>query len=212
MSLTVTGIIFLWKNSTPDGGTWTPSAVNFGYPAFLTSLFLNVLLTLMIIVRLVLHNRNIKKAMGTQSTTSGLYKTIVTMFVESFALYTVIFLLFIGTWGAKSYFVYTFFPILVETQVRATFAILGYLSDHADEQTIAPLLIITRVVNRSASTSSITSLPKNTGPIRFRSQWEEAGRYGTLVDEDPMRSVGAHEETASEICLETINENSPRQV
>lgn len=58
--------------------------------------------------------------MGTPAATNGLYKTIVTMLVESFALYTVTFLLFIGTWGAKSNFVYTFFPILVETQVRPT--------------------------------------------------------------------------------------------
>ena len=60
-----------------------------------------------------------KKAMGPRATANGLYKTIVTILVESFALYTVNFLLFIGTWGSKSYFVYTFFPALVETQVRA---------------------------------------------------------------------------------------------
>lgn len=114
----MTGIIFLCKNSKPNGGTWTSSAVNFGYPSFLTSLSLNVLLTLMIIARLLLHNKSLKRSMGSRATTNGLYKAVVTMLVESFALYTVCFLLFIGTWSAQSSFVYIFFPILVETQVR----------------------------------------------------------------------------------------------
>ena len=113
----VTGIIFLYKNASPGGGTWSSSAVNFGYPSFMTSLLLNVLLTLMITSRLILHSRSLKNAMGPSATINGVYKTILTVLVESFALYTVNFLLFIGTWSAKSAFVYTFFPILVETQV-----------------------------------------------------------------------------------------------
>lgn len=123
---TVTSIVFLCNNSKPDGGTWTPSALNLGYPSFLTSLALNVLLTLMIIARLALHNRKIKKALGSPATADGLYKTVVAILIESFTLYTVIFLLFIGTWSARSNFVYTFFPILAETQVRV------FLCPHRD--------------------------------------------------------------------------------
>ena len=124
--------------------------------------------------------------MGPTATTNRLYKTIVTILVESFALYTVTFLLFIGTWSARSDFVYTFFPILVETQVSASFTDPPQcLSNHGGEQAIAPLLITSRVVNQNASTSDHTS-PGNTGPIRFRSRWEYTGGCGTLSDENPM--------------------------
>lgn len=118
---TATGIVFLCKDLEPNGGTWGTFTVNFDHPSLLTSLTLNVLLTLMIIARLVLHSRSVKNAMGPSDTTNRVYKTVVTVLVESFALYTVGFLLFIGTWSARSYLVYTFFPVLVETQVRAVF-------------------------------------------------------------------------------------------
>jgi len=189
----VTGIIFLCKNSRPDGGTWTSSAVNLGYPSFLTSLFLNVLLTLMITVRLALHNRNIKNVLGPSAASNGLYKTVVTILIESFALYTVNFLLFIGTWGTKSYFVYTFFPILVETQA------------------IAPLLIISRVVNRSAPANNV-AFSGYTGSIHFRSRWESSGAYGTLLDESSMGPMGADGEITGELGArveDTVDENSP---
>jgi hypothetical protein len=213
---TVTGIIFLCKNTSPDGGTWTSSAVNFGYPSFLTSLALNVLLTLMVIARLVLHSRSLKSALGPLASTNGLYKTILTMLVESFALYTVSFLLFIGSWSAKSYLVYTFFPILVETQVRAVLrpaVTLEHLTDHFGEQAIAPLLIISQVINRSTFSSDASS--GETGSIHFRSQRETARVYGTFVDENPMSLMGGHEEIADEpdVGLEVNmdEENPPRR-
>jgi hypothetical protein len=117
-SLIVTGITLVSQNSRPGGGIWTPSAFKFGYPYLLVSLSLNVLLTLMIVMRLALYKRTIKNILGTTAGTNGLFKAIIAMLVESFALYTVTYLLFIGTWGGKSYLVYTFFPILTETQVR----------------------------------------------------------------------------------------------
>jgi len=73
----------------------------------------------MIVVRLVLHSRNIRTAMGTSNGVGGLYKAIVTMLIESSALYAVNSLLFVGTWGAGSGAADIFLPILAETQVRA---------------------------------------------------------------------------------------------
>jgi hypothetical protein len=208
---TVTGIVFFWKNVGPGGGTWSSSAENFGYPSFMTSLLLNVLLTSMIIARLLLHNRSFKNAMGPPSATDGLYKTIVTMLIESFALYTVNFLLFIGTWSAKSSFVYTFFPILVETQVRALFFrnIGTVLSNHGGEQAIAPLLIISRVTNRSPSTSDAIS-SETVGSMRFRSRRESAGGYGTIPDGNPMRPMGTYGAIMEELEA-SIDENPPPQ-
>ena len=86
-------------------------------PYFLISLLLNILLTLMIIVRLALHHRQIQNAMGTRAS-GRLYTTIITILVESCALYAFTFLLLIvmwfPTWGSR-----TFWSIVNETQVRA---------------------------------------------------------------------------------------------
>ena len=81
-----------------------------------TSVSLNVLLTFMIVIRLVLHTRNIQTAMGATGI-DGLCKTIVTMFVESSALFAVSSLLVIGppSHGIEDLFL----PILAEIQVRA---------------------------------------------------------------------------------------------
>lgn len=99
-----------WEWNNPQ----IPISGFFGFPYILISISLNILLTLMIVVRLVLHSRNIRAATGAPSRFSGLYKTIVTMLVECSALYTVISLLVIGTDTAN-----IFLPILAEAQVRA---------------------------------------------------------------------------------------------
>jgi hypothetical protein len=86
------------------------------------SLLLNVLLTLMIVTRLILHIRNMRNAMGTSVEASGLYKSIVSVLVESCALYATSFLVYIVTWslkGSGQYASEAFQPILAEAQVRA---------------------------------------------------------------------------------------------
>lgn len=79
---------------------------------------LNVLITLMIIARLALHSRNIRNAIGASSGVGGLYTTIITMLVESSAIYAVGYLLYIGTNVAGSYTGFIFSPLLGEIQVR----------------------------------------------------------------------------------------------
>lgn len=88
---------------------------------------------------------------------------------------------------------------------------LGRFSNHGDEQAIAPLLIISRLVNRSALTGDVTS--GNTGPICFRSQWESTVCYGTLPDGSSMSSTDAHGsgESTAELGVgveNTMNDNS----
>ena len=73
----------------------------------------------MIATRLMLHSKDIRKAMGTSAPTSGLYKAVVTVLVESCALYAVTFVLFVGPWAAGSPVSGIFFPILIQVQVRA---------------------------------------------------------------------------------------------
>ena len=83
------------------------------------TLSLNVLLTLMIVVRLVLRSRNVRAATKSPTGFGGLYRTIATMLIESSALFAVSSLLVIGPLIAKSPLMDLFLPILAETQVRA---------------------------------------------------------------------------------------------
>lgn len=94
------------------------SNIIFGTPYFTISLSLTVILTIMIVIRLTLYNRRIRRAIGAKTTTSGVYTTVIAMLVESYALYAVNFLLFIGAWGAGNDVANLFSPILIQTQVR----------------------------------------------------------------------------------------------
>ena len=89
-------------------------------PSLSISVSLNLLLILMIVVRLVLHGRNIRVAAGSPLGISGLYRTSITMLIESSALYTVSSFLVIGPVAAGSLVMDVFFPILAETQVCAS--------------------------------------------------------------------------------------------
>lgn len=75
----------------------------------------------MIIVRLILHNKNIQNAMGAPAATSRLYKTIVTMLVESFTLYAVTLLLYIALDATNNPALLVFAPVVTGTQVRDVF-------------------------------------------------------------------------------------------
>ena len=98
--------------------SWAPISPHFGIPYFAISVSLNVLLTLMIVVRLVMHGRNFRAATGSPTGIIGMYKAIATMLVESCALFAVSSLLFIGLFVTANPVSDAFFPILAETQVR----------------------------------------------------------------------------------------------
>jgi len=105
----------------------------FSVPYHSISVSLNVLLTLMIVIRLALHGRNIRTATGSLAGINGLYKTIPTMLIESCAIFAVSSVLVVGALAVVIYsptsnpnihvigscVVNIFFPILAEIQVRA---------------------------------------------------------------------------------------------
>ena len=113
------GIMVIYWYSQPGNNYAVISS--FGLPFYAISVSLNVLLTLMIVTRLILHRRNIRSAMGTQA--SGLYEVVITMLVESCALYAVAFILFIGPWGISNDVDYIVFPLLAEIQVCVRFCL-----------------------------------------------------------------------------------------
>lgn len=111
------GITIIYQTSQPVA-TWESSRI--GAPFYSISLSLNVLLTLMISIRLILHSRDIRNALGPLVKADRLYTTIVTILVESSALYAVNSLLYIGPWYAGNLLASIFITPLTVTQVRAT--------------------------------------------------------------------------------------------
>jgi hypothetical protein len=116
-----------YQITQPTDTAWSSVAQSFYYPFFAISPSLNIILTLMIVTRLILHRRNIQSAMGASArTTGGLYKAIVTILIESCSLYAISFILFIGPWASNSFFAANiFFPVVAETQVRPIFQALS---------------------------------------------------------------------------------------
>lgn len=148
----VMGIVFLYYQiSLPTTIPRKALADRFDYPFFAISPSLNILLTLMIVARLILHRRNVQNAMGASASATGrLYNAVVTILVESCAVYAVSFALFLGAWSVHSFVANIFFPIVAETQV------------------IAPLLVIHRAANKRALTSE-TIVSRVVDSIRFKS-------------------------------------------
>ena len=118
-----TGIVFIYETGRPaDPITRNIDAmIYFGAPYFSVSLLLNFVLTTIIVVRLILHRRNVRNAMGAAAGAGELYKATVTIIVESSALLSVNFLLFIGTWATRSFIQYLFLQTLAQIEVRTVF-------------------------------------------------------------------------------------------
>ena len=109
-----TGILLLYNGE----------AQYWGDTYYSIALSLNALLTLMLITRLVLHSKNIRCVMGDQDGASGLYKAIITMLVESGALYAASFALLVGSCASQSEVLQLIIPqITPGTQVRTVFTL-----------------------------------------------------------------------------------------
>lgn len=122
--ITAMGVAFLYQFSRPNSITQNSlSIAHFGTPFISISLALNLILTLMIVVRLTWHNKNIRDAMGASPGIGGICKAVATILTESFALYAINFILYIRPYGTASIFQFLFWPILAETQVRVAFHI-----------------------------------------------------------------------------------------
>ena len=106
------GIVFIYQSATTYIIQW--SALSY----YSISLSLNILLTLMIVIRLILHARDNHTAMGITGI-GGLCNAIATMLIESCAIYAVGSSLVIGSWAARNPITNLFMDMLPETQVRA---------------------------------------------------------------------------------------------
>ncbi|KAF9464029.1 hypothetical protein BDZ94DRAFT_1308285 [Collybia nuda] len=119
------GVMTLFQSTRPNANLWFALDINFALPYFSISSALNIILTILIITRLIMHQRRVADRRS-----AAQYLDIITMFIESSAIYAISSFLFIGTFGAGNSAALIFLPILSQTQI------------------IAPLLIISRVSTR----------------------------------------------------------------
>jgi hypothetical protein len=183
---------------------------NFGIPYFFISASLNVLLTLMIVIRLSLHERKIRNPMNAPTRSNGPYKAIITILIQSSALCFIAFLLFIGPWRVSVYIDDVFFPLLAEIRVRTVLLLfpgrnnLGkQLSNFGGVQVIAPFLIILRVTNRRALASDVI-VSRNTSFIHSRSRRESVSSVGTLACRNSVKSMDGHGNIPDEFGAEVV--------
>lgn len=127
------------------------------------SVALPLLLTFMISTRLILHRRNLQKSMGGGASVGGLYKAIVTIFVESYSIDIIFVIIFVGTWGAQNGMWFVSLPVITQTQV------------------IAPLLVALRIAKRGALMNNNTIPSTNIGSSHYRSQGTQARSGETLT-------------------------------
>ena len=171
---------------------WNSVVTRLGVPYYSISLSLNVLLTLMIVTRLIRHSRNIRNAIR-PAKDKGLYDTVVTMLVESCALYAVGSLLFIGPLGAESEIQGIFAPIFVNVQV-------GVVLYHASPYiAILGRNCLIMVTNRLSLRSSLY-YELQTGPHwRVMLSGESTGGKETLAGVNPASSMETNGETTREL-------------
>lgn len=110
------GFMYLFQDSQGHTSYWNTRVVCFGFLYVTISLSLNVLLTPMIVVRLILHHRMVRNAIGDPSTIIGLSKFVNTVLIESCALSAVSPSLYIASWIIQSYLVDYFCAIFLSTQ------------------------------------------------------------------------------------------------
>ena len=178
------GITLVYKTSQPVS-IW--GSLNLGTPFYSIALSLNVLLTLMIATRLILHSRDIRNALGPLVRADRLYVTLVTILVESSALFAANSLLYIGPLYAGSSLSGVFITPLTVTQVRSAITLsLGttgtFPPNHGDKQVIAPFLITLRVANRTALTSEDITTGNIIGSIHFDGRGKSVNDKGTFAD------------------------------
>lgn len=154
------GVVFVLWPSQPLGTMPLSACASY----FSISLSLDILLMLMVIPQL-LHTQN---AIEARAGTCGVYNMVIAVAIESSALYIVNLLTVLVLWAANSPAIYTFFPILIETQVCVIFVFPSCVSlVHA---------YLINVANRS--------LPHSSPPCELRIEV-----HGQTILLSPGRSV-----------------------
>ncbi|KAH7924810.1 hypothetical protein BV22DRAFT_1129493 [Leucogyrophana mollusca] len=118
------GILWLTQISSPSSSPSQNAAtgVNYTTPYFALALAVNIVVTIMIVLRLLFHRHRITKALGPGH--GSHYTSIAAMIVESASLYSVFSLLFLIPFAVGSPVSNTFIQILGEVDIIASLLII----------------------------------------------------------------------------------------
>lgn len=94
-----TGSVVLWLIAAPGAILGTPNLIHFGTAYYAISVTLNLLATILIVIRLVIHRRVTLKNLPDHMDHARDYTSIAGLFVESAALYSIVGLIFIGLYS-----------------------------------------------------------------------------------------------------------------
>ena len=120
---TVMGIANIYMRSTSTINEAAVTDVTTSYHSICLSI--RLLLTLMIIARLIPHRRNLRRTIGTPDGAMEPYTTVITMLVESCALYVATLLFYIIPVALGSWVAVIPAKILGQVQVRAALALFN---------------------------------------------------------------------------------------
>ncbi|KAI0833560.1 hypothetical protein BC628DRAFT_1308805, partial [Trametes gibbosa] len=112
---TAMSILSVFQTSRPDASLWSTTGVIFSVPYFSISIGLNILLTLLIVVRLLWMSYSAKHSIGSDH--SKTYVSIAAMLLESAAPYAVTGVIFIITYARNSDVQHLVLPILGQVMV-----------------------------------------------------------------------------------------------
>ena len=188
-------------------GFHTVTGLNIATSYYSVCLSLDILLTLMIVIRLIVHIRDIRSATGDSERYSGLHTaaaTAIMMLIESYALYAGVLLAYIIPLAVNSWVATLFSGAVGTVQVRVAFTFSGALlvseSNRGCAQVIAPYLIILRTTKRRVmTTESISGTaesidgplpdgdPTNATEVITEAPGEPSARNEDVIEEVPLR-------------------------
>ncbi|KAJ7495956.1 hypothetical protein B0H11DRAFT_878155 [Mycena galericulata] len=122
LSSLVLGCLWLKQVGTVSASPWDTSGVNYTTPYFATSLALNILVTILIVVRLMLYRHRINQAMGTNH--GAQYTSLAAMIIESAAIYSIFSLLFLIPFVIGHPLSQLFIQALSPVQIMSAFLII----------------------------------------------------------------------------------------
>ncbi|KAJ6594171.1 hypothetical protein B0H19DRAFT_919928 [Mycena capillaripes] len=118
------GICWLKQVGTTSASPWDTAGINFTTPYFAMSLALNILVTILIIVRLMLYRKRINQALPSGSSHGAQYVSLAAMVFESAAIYSVFSLLFLVPFTMNHPLSQLFIQALSPVQIMSSFLII----------------------------------------------------------------------------------------
>ncbi|KAJ7739989.1 hypothetical protein DFH07DRAFT_839566 [Mycena maculata] len=203
------GTLFLKQVGTVSASPWDTPGVNWTIPYYTMSLSLNILVTILIVIRLLVCRAQITRAMG--KTHGAQYTSLAAMIIESAAIYSSFSLLFLV-------------PFALNTTTSAALSQL-WLQALSPVQVVSTLLIIFRVAQGkswnqntiatitepSAASNTVGGSRRKTSAIQFQTNvvttYSDIGSKGAIT----LQSLEASQRTRTVDFDETKTTSGPTE-